>query len=100
MKDESLKVKLFEYRGETSVFIDARIDDDGNFVVSGQDIGKAPMEHFRDSDYEYWIFVPSDQKDPLLLALIQKLYEGNSKIVSEFMDLMKTNGISYRFSTF
>lgn len=99
LKDESLKAKLVEYRGNTSVFIDAEIDGEGRFVISGQDIGELPMEHFGDSDYEYWVVVPEDQKDRVLLALIEKLYSGNSRIVSEFMELMKLKGIPFEFGS-
>ncbi len=35
-------VRLYEVRGETSVYIDAEISEEGNLVVSGQDIGKLP----------------------------------------------------------
>ncbi len=36
------KVSFYEQRGETSRFIDAEIDEDGDLSVSGQDVGKAP----------------------------------------------------------
>jgi hypothetical protein len=100
LKKDSLKVKLVEYSGSTSVFIDAEIDEEGKFVLSGQDIGELPKERFGDSDYEYWVVVPQDQKDRLLPTLMEKLYSGNSKVVSEFMELMKLKGISYEFGSF
>ena len=99
MKDKQLNVKLYEYRGETSVFIDAEIKEDGTFVLFGQDIGEAPKKHFGDSDYEYWVVVQEEQKDRVLLALMEKAFGGNSKAVSEFMDLMKSKGIPYEFDT-
>ena len=100
LEEESLRVKLVEYRGSTSIFIDAEIDKEGRFVLSGQDIGDLPEEHFGDSDYEYWVVVPEGQKDRVLLTLMEKLYAGNTKVVSEFMDLMKAKGIPYEFSSF
>ncbi|NHJ12924.1 MAG: hypothetical protein EAX95_04570 [Candidatus Thorarchaeota archaeon] len=99
MNDQELRVKLYEYRGETSVFIDAEINDEGSLVLSGQDVGEAPEKHFGDSDYEYWVVVKEEQKDRVILALIEKTYGGNSKAVSEFMDLMKSKGIPYEFDT-
>ncbi len=51
--DGSRRVQLCEVRGETSVYIDAEINDQGSLVVSGQDVGKMPEEYWGDSDYEY-----------------------------------------------
>ncbi|MHA1933889.1 MAG: hypothetical protein ACW97A_01290 [Candidatus Thorarchaeota archaeon] len=97
--NQPLKVKVVEERGSTSVYIDAIIDKDGDLILSGQDIGETPKEHFGDSDYEYWVHVPSSQKDNVLLALIEKFYGGNLKVVSEFMELMKSKGIHYEFGS-
>jgi hypothetical protein len=117
------KVKLVASRGETSVFIDAEIDEKGNLVMSGQDIGKAPLEWFGDSDYEYWLMVaasdkdrvlstlggqPSrpagnasqDEKDWALLTAIEKTYGGDLRAVSAFRDLLEANGIQFEFNTF
>ena len=99
MNDQPLRVKLFEYRGDTSVFIDAEIKEDGNLVVSGQDIGEAPKRHFGDSDYEYWAVISKEYKDRVLLALMEEVFSGNSKAVSAFVDLMKAKGIPYEFDT-
>ena len=99
VKEDPLRVKLVEQRGSTSVFIDAKIDEEGRFVISGQDIGEAPQEHFGDSDYEYWVVVPKAEKNKVLLALMEKLYHGDTKVVSRFMDLLKSKGIQYEFGS-
>jgi hypothetical protein len=82
------------------VFIEAEIDSNGQLLISGQDIGDALKEHFEDSDYEYWIVVPSEQKDCLLLILLQELYSGNSKIISDFLSLLKSRGIGHIFESY
>jgi hypothetical protein len=122
------KVKLVASEGETSVFIDAEIDREGNLVLSGYDIGKAPEECFGDSDYEYWLVVAAAEKDQLLsvllgqfggaqqlkpastasldekdwalLTVIERMYGGHRQVVSEFFELLKANGIGYEFSTY
>ena len=122
------KVKLVASRGETSVFIDAEIDEQGNLVLSGQDIGKAPKEWFGDSDYEYWLVVAAsdkdrvlslllgqvaggqqlraasdasvDEKDWALLTVIENRYGGDLRAVSAFYELLKANGIGFEFKTF
>jgi len=54
-------VQLYEQRGEISRFIDAEIDEDGDLIVSGQDVGKAPREFWGDADYDFWVHVRSEQ---------------------------------------
>ena len=97
MVDPELKVQLVEERGDTSIFIDAKIDDDGNLVISGQDIGDAPKEFWGDSDYEYWVVVPPDQKDQVLLALLETLYKDDTQVVSKFRSLLSEKGIPSDF---
>ena len=122
------KVKLVTRPGETSVFIDAEIDEKGNLVLSGQDIGKAPKDWFGDSDYEYWLVVAAsdkdhvlsillgqvaggqqfrpasdaseDEKDWALLTVIEKTYGGDLRAVSALSDLLKANGIRFEFRTY
>jgi hypothetical protein len=92
-------VKLYEYRGKTWVFINAEINEKGSLVLSGQDVGEVPEKHFGDSDYEYWVVVLEQHKDRVILVLMEKAFGGNSKAVSEFMDLMKSKGIPYEFDS-
>lgn len=122
------KVKLVASRGETSVFIDAEIDEQGNLVLSGQDIGKAPKEWFGHDDYEYWLVAAAsdkdhilsilvgqvaggeqlrpardasvDEKDWALLTVIEKTYSGDLRAVEAFRDLLKANGIRFEFKTY
>ena len=93
----SQSVKLVNQGGSTSIHIQARIEESGNLVISGQDIGDAPEEFFGDLDYEYWLTVPAAEKDQLLLALIEKHYAGDSSVVSKLRDLMKEKHIPCTF---
>ena len=70
--DGARRVRLCAVRGETSVYIDAEIDDQGSLVVSGQDIGKEPEEYWGDSDYEYWVVVNRKHMDKLRRALTER----------------------------
>jgi hypothetical protein len=122
------KVKLVASRGETSVFIDAEIDEQGRLGLSGQDIGKAPKDWFGHDDYEYWVVVAAsdkervlsillgqtaggrqfrpagdaseDEKDWALLTVIEKTYGGDLRAVEAFRDLLKANGIRFEFRTY
>jgi hypothetical protein len=92
-------IRLYEKRGETSIFIDAEINDKGSVVLSGQDLGKAPEEFWGDSDYEYWIIVDQQQKDHLLLSLIKDKFGGNAQAFSNFQDYLINEGIPYDFDS-
>lgn len=41
-----------------------------------------------------------DEKDWALLTAIEKTYGGDLRAVSAFCDLLKANGIGFKFSTF
>jgi hypothetical protein len=92
-------VSLYQQRGETSRFIDASINKDGDLVVSGQDVGKAPREFWGDADYEFWVHVRSEHKDDVLLALMEKLYGGSASAVTDFREFLKSRGIPNEFDT-
>ena len=93
-------VKLVSQSGPTSIYIDARIDDNGDLRISGQDIGEAPEQIFGKDEYEYWLTVPMVEKDRVLLALIEKFYHGNASVVSEFREFLESKGIPHDFHSF
>ena len=86
-------IKLVSQGGSTSIDIDVRINEDGNLLFSGQDIGEVPEQIFGDSDYEYWLTVPAAEKDRLLLALIEKHYAGDAMVVSTMREFMESKEI-------
>jgi len=90
-------VQLLEDRGETSRFTHAEITDDGNFAMYTTDMGKTPEECFGDSDYEFWVTVQKEQKDKLLLMLIEKLYGGTFSAVDDFRAFLESKGIPHQF---
>lgn len=78
------KVRLYESQGETSSLVDVEITQQGNLQLSGYDIGKTPNEFFGDVDYEYWLSVPAEHKDKVLLTLLEKVYGGSGTAVCGF----------------
>ena len=93
-------IKLVRRGGSTSIYIDMSIDENGNLLFSGQDIGSAPDEIFGDSDYEYWLTVPASEKDRLLLALLEKHYGGDALVISTLRELMESKEIPCSFHSF
>jgi hypothetical protein len=90
-------IKLVCQGGATSIHINVRIDENGDLLFSGQDIGNAPEEMFGDLDYEYWLTVPASEKDRLLLALIEKHYAGDALVVSTLREFMESREIPCSF---
>ena len=90
MTDE---VRLVHVEGTTSIRIDAEITDEGDLLFSGQDLGQAPRELLGDSECEYWLTIRARNKDKVLLALIEKLYSGNTSLISELQDYLESKGI-------
>lgn len=112
------QVRLLEDRGATSRFVDAEIREDGELVVSGQDVGEAPLEWWGDTDYEWWVTVASKDKprvlhalleraqwagvslptiaedeDSALLTVLKHLYGGRFHAVDEFRDFLESQSI-------
>ena len=93
-------IELVSQSGPTSIYIDVRIDKNGDLLISGQDVGEAPEEVFGDSDYEYWLTIPAVEKDRMLLALIEKHYGGDSSVISTLKDLMESKKIPCGFFSY
>ena len=76
------------------------MEDTGDLLLSGQDIGEAPQQIFGKDDYEYWLTVPATEKDRVLLALIEKIYRGNPSVISELREFLESKGIPCEFHSF
>jgi len=94
------KVRLVDLAGPTSIHIEAEITDQGDLLISGQDLGDAPKEIFGDSDYEYWLRIKAADKDQLLLALIEEIYSGNTRLISELQEYLNAKKIPSEFTSF
>ena len=92
-------VNLFESRGETSRFIYVKIDETGDFIFSCRDVGKEPRKLFDDQDYEFWVTINSNNKDKLLLALLESIYKGNFHVVDDFREFLKLREIPFEWMT-
>jgi len=93
-------VRLVDIHGPTRTWIDVEINDNGDLVFSGQDVGVAPEEFWGDSDYEYGLHIAAADKDRVLLALIQKMYSGNEKVVTEFKSFLTSKDIPCEFGSY
>ena len=99
MKEPNQSIRLFEKQGETSIFIDVEIDKEGDLILSGQDLGKAPEEYWGASDYEYMMHVKRDQMNTLLLSLIKEKFGGNAQAFANFREYLIKESIPYEFGS-
>jgi hypothetical protein len=97
---DPLKISLCAQQGETSIYIDALILENGDLQLAGQDVGKAPLEIFGDSDYEYWLTIPCEHKDRLLLLLLDQLYHGDTSAVENLRTILKNKSIPHTFENY
>lgn len=93
-------IQLVRQGGSTSIYIDVSIEDNGDLLFSGQDIGSAPEDIFGDFDYEYWLRVPAAEKDRVLLVLIREFYRDNALVVSELRQILESEGIPHGFYSY
>lgn len=69
------KVILRENRTEKDYSVlEAYINDDGDLVLEGYDIGEAPKQFWGDSDYEYGRVIKSEYKGEILKGLIEEQF--------------------------
>ncbi len=82
--------------------LDILINDTDDLVMEGYDYGPDVEEFFGDDDYEYWVTVPKEYKDLVLLNLIKEKFTSKSKSgpSSAFMNWLKKKGIPYEFVSF
>ena len=80
MKRSKIKrITLRESRTETDHSIwEAMIKDNGDLAVEGYDIGKAPLDFWGDSDYEYGRTIKKKYKYKILRLLIEQQFSSDS----------------------
>jgi hypothetical protein len=76
------------------------IDETGNLVFEGYDIGDAVERYWGDSDYEYWLTIKTEHLPTVLLSLIKECFDHNLfKNDSEFRSWLDKNGIPSEFQS-
>lgn len=68
-----LEIRDEKARGGYSTLL-AKIDDHGALVLEGCDAGKDMEKFFGDGDFEYWLTIPAEFKDTVLLHLIKERF--------------------------
>lgn len=96
------KINIYDRRsGEKDHFVlDAIINDEGDLVLEGFDIGDFVKEYWGDSDYEYWLTIEAKHLNAVLLHLIKECFDKNIfKNDSEFKEWLEKRAIPTEFSS-
>jgi hypothetical protein len=80
--------------GQVSL-LQAYIDDNGDLVLAGYDLGESVREVWGDSDYEYWRRVRAEHVPEVLLQLLKERFS----VDTEFRQWLETNGIKAEFQS-
>lgn len=87
-------ISLNESRTETdAVSLFAKIDEIGNLVLEGYDIGETPKNFWGKDEYEYWLTINKKYKDSILLLLIKDRFNSDTK----FKQWLDERGIPSEF---
>ena len=74
------KITLIESKSDRiSVHLTAKVDENGDLILEGQDLGEFVQEQFGDSDFEFSLKVKAEYKDTILLNLIKEKFANDSE---------------------
>ena len=91
------RLTLIESKTErVSVRLVARIDENGDLVLDGDDSGEVVEEVWGSDDYEYSLTVKAEFKDTVLLNLIKEKFANDS----QFRTWLDAHGIPSDFESF
>ncbi len=80
MKDSRIKsitLRLDRTERDFST-LEAMIDDDGDLLLEGYDLGEAPRKFWGDDDYEYWWIIKKKHKNKILRLLAKEQFDTDS----------------------
>jgi uncharacterized protein YciI len=93
-------MELFDQRNGEHVRAELRLEETGDLVLEGFCAGPLAERIFGDSDWEYWVTVPAEQKDRLLLELLHEKYAGDTLAERHFRAWLAARGVPHRFESY
>ncbi len=74
-------------------------EETGDVVMEGEDTGPSVEQFMGADEYEYFVKVPREHKDRLLLHLVKEAF-GAGAISSDFMKWLDERKIPYEFDSY
>lgn len=99
--ERGLSTVLYHGKGDgCNIYLDAYIEKNNrNLMLEGQMTFTGGESEFGDSDYEYWITIPKEYKDKLLLDMLGKCF-GNGSGFSNLKTFCDDHKIKYKFFSY
>ncbi len=82
-----------------SVRLDVLVDETGDLVMEGEDTGPSVERFLSADEYEYFVRVPREHKDRLLLHLLKELFAKGTGSAA-FMKWLDERKIPYEFNSY
>ena len=99
--DKLKEIRLLDVSSpDLRYWLDAQINETGDLVLEGYDIGGIVENFWGNDDYEYWLTVAGEFKDSLLLLLIKDAFDsGHFENSSGFREWLDKKGVPNDFSS-
>jgi len=91
--------ELFRQEGDSFRSVRLTVDADGAVRLDAQDMGRLVKEVWGDSDYEFWVDVPTSALRDLVFALLREKYDGRSGAVDEFREFCQRTSVEHEFGS-
>ncbi|MBU6499780.1 MAG: hypothetical protein KGJ41_16785 [Rhodospirillales bacterium] len=101
MDGESLELFRIDERSEGGTFRSVVLSRlaDGAIRVDAQDMGEPVEKIWHDSDYEFWVDVPTAAVAKLAFVLLRERFMGRAGAVDELTALCKREGIEHKWGS-
>jgi hypothetical protein len=78
------------------------IDENGAIVLSGVDAGEEVRQFFGDWDFEFWLTIPPEYKEAVLLHLIKDSFLSQDRFssVHKMRKWLEERDIPFQFTSF
>lgn len=99
--ERGLSTVLYHGKGSgCNIYLDAYIErNNSNLMLEGQMTFTGGDSEFGDSDYEYWLTIPKENKDKLLLDMLRQ-YFGDGCGFGNFKTFCDVHNIAYKFFSY
>ncbi len=97
---KTYSAEVYRQEGDNFRSVNVSVDADGSLQLQAQDMGKRVEEIWGDSDYEFWVHVPSTEICKLAFALLREKYSGREGAVDEFRSFCKREAIEHEWGSY
>ena len=87
--------------GGTSFRVTASISAaNGDVIIHGQDQGSGSVTNFSAAEYEWFLTIPAEEKDRLVLELLRAMVDGDARARDVLSAWLKERGVRFEAMAF